>query len=62
MDILNRHPNLTDLYVGSKSSDSMGSADPKLGGDFRTSTGARLDWEIRSRMDDIFELEGDTER
>jgi hypothetical protein len=62
MDILNRHPSLTDLYVGSKSSDSMGSADTKLGNDLRTSTGARLDWEIRSRMDDIFELEGDTER
>jgi hypothetical protein len=60
MDILNRH-SLTDLYAASKS-DSAGSADTKVGCDLRTSTGARLDWEIRSRMDDIFALEDDTER
>ncbi len=60
MDILNRH-SLTDLYPGSKS-DSAGSADMKTASDLRTSTGARLDWEIRSRMDDIFAIEADTER
>jgi hypothetical protein len=61
MDILNRH-SLTELYAASKSTDSAGSADTKLGTDLRTSTGARLDWEIRSRMDGIFALEQDTER
>jgi hypothetical protein len=60
MDILNRH-NFTDFFDASKS-DSAGTSDAKLGGDLRTCTGARLDWEVRCRMDNIYALEEDTLR